>query len=71
MWLSAARTALLAELLIYVSALGLAGLHRAIQERKFFILAGLPLAIAVMHLAWGAGFLWSMITAVFVMDKNG
>lgn len=71
LWLGAARNALLAELLIYIYVLGIAGLRRAIQDRKFFILAGLPLAIAVMHLAWGAGFLWSMITAAFVMDKNG
>ena len=57
------RWAVLAELVLYVSVLLLAGLHAALKQRKLFLLPGLPLAISVMHLAWGSGFLWSMLTS--------
>ena len=57
-----ARWILTAELMIYVSALLLAGAHAAIKHRLPYLLFGLPLAIAAMHVAWGSGFLWSMLT---------
>ncbi len=50
-----------AEILLYAAALSAAGLHAAWKRRKPFLAIGLPVAIAVMHLAWGSGFLWSMI----------
>ncbi|MBI3162814.1 MAG: glycosyltransferase family 2 protein [Chloroflexi bacterium] len=55
-----ARVLLSAELLFYLSALGLAGLKLAIEKRKSFLIPGIPLAIATMHISWGAGFLWSL-----------
>jgi len=51
------------ELLLYFSVLLLVGLHAAIKHRKFFLLPGLPIAIADMHISWGSGFLWSMLTS--------
>jgi hypothetical protein len=57
------RWAVLAELVLYVSVLLLAGLHAALKQRKLFLLPGLPLAISAMHLAWGSGFLWSMLSS--------
>lgn len=54
---------LFAELILYFSVLFLAGIHAAIQQRKSFLLLGLPLAISAMHAAWGSGFLWSMLTS--------
>jgi GT2 family glycosyltransferase len=53
------------EMGIYLLALAAAGAQMALRQRKAFLLAGLPLAIATMHVAWGAGFLWSMIRGVF------
>lgn len=50
------------ELLAYFGILGLAGLRSTIQHRGAFLLFGLPLAITVMHVAWGSGFLWSILT---------
>lgn len=50
------------ELLAYFGILGLAGLRSTIQHRGAFLLFGLPLAIAVMHIGWGSGFLWSVLT---------
>lgn len=59
---------LAAQLLAYFFILGFAGLWLAIKTRKGFLIWGLPLAIATMHITWGAGFLWSGITSMF---KNG
>jgi glycosyltransferase involved in cell wall biosynthesis len=53
----------LAELILYFSALLIAGIHAAIKQRKPFLLLGLPMAISAMHIAWGSGFLWSMLTS--------
>lgn len=64
-----ARFLLAAQLLAYFSALGLAGLKLAFEKKTGFLLFGLPLAITVMHLSWGAGFLWSGISSVF--KKHG
>ena len=63
-----AQAALVLQLFAYFSILGLAGIQLAIKTRKGFLIWGLPLAIATMHITWGAGFLWSGITSMF---KNG
>lgn len=49
------------ELLAYFGILALASLRMAFQRKEFFLIFGLLLSIAVMHFAWGIGFLWSMI----------
>jgi hypothetical protein len=51
------------ELIIYFLAFFLAGIHAAVKQRKPFLVPGLPLAISAMHIAWGSGFLWSMLTS--------
>ena len=51
------------EVLFYYFVLFLAGAHAALKHRKLFLLPGLPLAISAMHLSWGSGFLWSMLTS--------
>ena len=58
-----ARILLAAELLLYFSILILAGVYAALQERKAYLVLGLPLAIAIMHISWGSGLLWSMLTS--------
>jgi len=60
-----ARYLLAAQLLGYFFALILAGLKLAIEKNTGFLLPGLPLAISTMHMAWGAGFLWSAISSPF------
>lgn len=57
------------ELLLYFSIMMLAGMRLALQERKAYLIAGLPVAIAAMHLSWGSGFLWSILTSSF--QKHG
>ena len=63
-----AQVLLVLQLFVYFFILGLAGIQLAIKTRKGFLIWGLPLAIATMHITWGAGFLWSGITSMF---KNG
>jgi glycosyltransferase involved in cell wall biosynthesis len=60
---SPARWLLIAELILYFSVLLLAGLYAAIKRQKLYLLPGLPLAIAAMHVSWGSGFLWSMLSS--------
>ena len=64
-----ARILLGGELLLYFSIMTLAGLRAALQRQKAHLLAGLPLAVAAMHLSWGSGFLWSILTSSF--QKHG
>jgi GT2 family glycosyltransferase len=64
-----ARVMLAGELFLYFSIIILAGCEAAFRQRKVFLIAGLPLAIAAMHLSWGAGFLWSILSAS--LGKNG
>ncbi len=54
---------LAAELFLYFSIMILAGFHAAFQQRKVYLILGLPLAIAAMHLSWGGGLLWSILTS--------
>jgi succinoglycan biosynthesis protein ExoA len=51
------------ELFLYFFVLLVAGLFAAIKQHKLHLLPGLPLAIAAMHVSWGSGFLWSMLTS--------
>ncbi len=55
------RWLLLAEFVLYNAVLVFAALQSALQQKKAYLILGLPLSIATMHITWGAGFLWSMI----------
>ena len=63
--LPSARTVLALELLVYLAVLAAAGAAVAIRRRAPLLLPGLMAAIAVMHLAWGSGFLWSLACGPF------
>jgi succinoglycan biosynthesis protein ExoA len=54
---------LVLELFLYFFVLLLAGLYAAIKQHKIYLLPGLPMSIAAMHVLWGSGFLWSMLTS--------
>jgi succinoglycan biosynthesis protein ExoA len=55
------RILLAAELAIYAIALFTAGIQTARNCKQGGLVLGLPAAIAVMHVSWGSGFIWSMI----------
>ena len=59
------------ELVIYGTVLLLAGLLSAWRQRKIYLFIGLPLSVATMHLAWGSGFLWSIIMSLLDKQKHG
>jgi succinoglycan biosynthesis protein ExoA len=64
-FLSIFRFLLAAEICIYLIALAAAGVQAAVRQKKIHLVIGLPLAIATMHITWGAGFLLSMIKGIF------
>lgn len=56
-------------LLLYFSLLFLAGLGSAMQRGNPYLMMGLLLAVPVMHISWGGGFLWSILSSG--SDRNG
>jgi glycosyltransferase involved in cell wall biosynthesis len=60
--LSPARWLFAAELLVYLGVLVLAGIQMGFQKKDPSLALGVPLGIATMHLTWGSGFLWSLIS---------
>jgi len=64
-----ARFLLAGVLVLYFSIMIVAALRAAFQQRNGSLLLGLPLAIPAMHLSWGSGFLWSILTSSF--PKHG
>jgi hypothetical protein len=57
------------EIIFYLSILVLAGVYLAVRQQKPYLIFGLPLAISAMHITWGSGFLWSILTSS--SKKNG
>lgn len=70
-WWPLASWLLKLEMALYGTVLLLAGLLSALRHRRIYLFIGLPLSIATMHLAWGAGFLWSMMMSIMDTKKNG
>jgi succinoglycan biosynthesis protein ExoA len=70
-WWPIAGWLLAMEVVIYGTVLLLAGFLSALRQRKIYFLIGLPLSIAMMHLAWGGAFLWSMFMSLMEVRKNG
>jgi succinoglycan biosynthesis protein ExoA len=62
-WIPSFGWLLVAEIMIYALILLAAGVLAAVKRRQPFLVLGLLLSIACMHLSWGAGFLSSMIAA--------
>ncbi|HWQ05398.1 MAG TPA: glycosyltransferase family 2 protein [Longilinea sp.] len=58
---SLARILLLIELAIYILTLVVGSISVSRKKHDLRFIIGIPLAIAVMHLSWGIGFLWSLI----------
>jgi succinoglycan biosynthesis protein ExoA len=58
-WLPVARLLLALEGSAYILSLMAVGVQSGVKKRDLSMVVGVPLAIAVMHLAWGSAFLWS------------
>ncbi len=63
-----ARYALALQLAVYFFAVESAAIILALKTKKSFLLWGLPFAIAIMHISWGVGFLWSGVISPFKND---
>ena len=63
------RILLVGEILLYFSIMILTGFFSAFRQHKVYLIPGLPLVIPAMHIAWGGGFLWSMLASS--LQKNG
>ena len=70
-FLPLARFVLILEVLFYLLALLVAGAILAGSQRKPLLLPGMVLAISTMHIFWGSGFLWSLLTTQFKFRNNG
>ena len=70
LWFVLARIFIAVQTTLYLTVLIFAGLISAIKKQKFTLIFGLPLAIVIMHMSWGSGFLWSMVTDRFT-KQNG
>lgn len=70
-WWALAGWLLLLELAIYGTVLLLTGMLSAWRQQKTYLFIGLPVSIATMHLAWGGGFLWSIIMSLLEKQKHG
>ncbi len=68
-FLPLARLLLSLEVALYALALAAAGLQAAVRRSMPLLIPGLMLAIATMHLAWGSGFLWSLLSPR--VESNG
>ncbi len=60
-----ARWLLAAEVLVYLAVLSGAALLQLPRWNNLLILPGFILAVATMHLFWGSGFLWSLVSTPF------
>ena len=56
---------------IYTAVVLTAGAYFAAQMRDIGMLVGYPLAIAVMHFAWGGAFLWGLMTGAACWRADG
>jgi hypothetical protein len=52
---------LLAEVVSYILLLLGAAFLKTLEVKQIKLLVGIPLAMATMHLSWGAAFLWSLL----------
>ncbi len=50
------------ELLVYFIILVIGALPIMLRNKDARLIIGIPLSIATMHICWGAGFLWSMVS---------
>ena len=60
-WLPAFRWLLIFEFIIYSVVMISAGIQQALRQRYWPLILGFPLALMVMHLAWGSGALLGTI----------
>jgi len=61
--ISFAGLIIFSELIIYFLVLLVVGIRTGLKMRNPSMITGVPLAISVMHISWGCGFLWGILTS--------
>jgi len=51
---------------LYITTLLYFAIKKAITDKEFSLIIGFPIAVGIMHFAWGTAFLWS----IFEYFKN-
>ncbi|NLG97953.1 MAG: glycosyltransferase family 2 protein [Chloroflexi bacterium] len=70
-WVGAlVRLLFVVELCAYFLVLAAGSIKPAQRHNDFRLVLAVPVAIATMHFSWGAGFLWSALTAPFWKIKS-
>jgi succinoglycan biosynthesis protein ExoA len=69
-WFSLARWLLSIEIILYLFVLIVASIQAGFRNRKSFLVIGLPLSISIMHLLWGSGFLFSLISSPLIQNHD-
>jgi hypothetical protein len=64
LWFEWARWLFLVEIVAYLAVLLIAGIQSAVIRKDAALIPGIPLAIAIMHFAWGSAFTWSLLRRV-------
>jgi len=59
---------LFSEIIVYLLVLATAGVVVAFHQHRPLLAPGLLIAIMTMHITWGGGFLWSLVSSPF--NKN-
>lgn len=62
-WSAAAGWLLVIEMVAYCLVLMAGALPAARQKKDLGLILAVPLAIITMHLSWGTGFLWSVVSS--------
>lgn len=57
-------------LLVYLLILAAGAAKPAMRVQRPAVMIGIPLAIATMHICWGAGFWWSLLKRIFAENRN-
>ena len=65
-WNSIIAFLLFVELLLYSFVLIVIGIKLSIKLKKPLLAVGIPASIASMHISWGSGFLWSLVSGIFI-----
>ncbi len=63
-WWPLARQVLMVELAVYGTVLFLAALQQAIRRRQVGVWLSFPIAVIIIHFAWGTGLIWSLLTSL-------
>ncbi len=69
-WFSLFRWLLSIEIILYLLVLMAASVQVGFRNRKSFLVIGLPLSISMMHLSWGSGFLFSIISSPLIQNHD-